>query len=81
MAAGVTHGHVVVTGAKKDHLGAFLDVVDGIGVAVTANGDDLDVDASGADLKPLRSADIETRPYPGLATDLQPLGSRAGGLI
>jgi UDP-N-acetylglucosamine 1-carboxyvinyltransferase len=30
------------------------------------------VDATGADLNPLKGRDIETQPYPGLATDLQP---------
>jgi UDP-N-acetylglucosamine 1-carboxyvinyltransferase len=30
------------------------------------------VDATAADLHPLKCCDIETQPYPGLATDLQP---------
>src|SRR5450759_5049257 len=32
----------------------------------------LEVDATSADIEPLRCSDIETQPYPGLATDLQP---------
>ena len=71
-AAGVTHGHITLQGAPCDHLGAFLNVMSDVGVAVSCGKDTIEVDARGADLEPLRSRDIETQPYPGLATDLQP---------
>jgi UDP-N-acetylglucosamine 1-carboxyvinyltransferase len=71
-AAGVTRGRVTLTGARSEHLGAFLRVVSDMGVAVSSIGDTIEVDATSADLQPLRSRDIETQPYPGLATDLQP---------
>jgi UDP-N-acetylglucosamine 1-carboxyvinyltransferase len=72
VAAGVTHGRITLRGAEFDHLGAFLDVMAEIGVSVSCTADKIEVDATSADLKPLRSRDIETQPYPGLATDLQP---------
>jgi UDP-N-acetylglucosamine 1-carboxyvinyltransferase len=71
-AAGVTRGRVTLNGARAAHLGAFLSVVSEMGVSILAEGDTIEVDATSADLKPLRSCDIETQPYPGLATDLQP---------
>jgi UDP-N-acetylglucosamine 1-carboxyvinyltransferase len=72
VAAGVTHSRITLRGAEFDHLGAFLDVMAEIGVSVSCAADKIEVDATSADLKPLRSRDIETQPYPGLATDLQP---------
>ncbi|HEX7592272.1 MAG TPA: UDP-N-acetylglucosamine 1-carboxyvinyltransferase [Candidatus Limnocylindrales bacterium] len=71
-AAGVTRGRVTLTGACSEHLGAFLSIVSDMGISVGATGDTIEVDATSADLQPLRSRDIETQPYPGLATDLQP---------
>jgi UDP-N-acetylglucosamine 1-carboxyvinyltransferase len=71
-AAGVTRGHIKLTGAECDHLGAFISVVSDMGVSVTCGQDTIEVDATSADLTPLRCRDIETQPYPGLATDLQP---------
>jgi UDP-N-acetylglucosamine 1-carboxyvinyltransferase len=72
VAAGVTHGHITLQNAPCDHLGAFLNVMSDMGVSVSCSKDTVEVDARGADLKPLRCRDIETQPYPGLATDLQP---------
>jgi UDP-N-acetylglucosamine 1-carboxyvinyltransferase len=71
-AAGVTRGHIKLTGAEGDHLGAFIQVISDMGVSVTCGENTIEVDATSADLIPLRSRDIETQPYPGLATDLQP---------
>jgi UDP-N-acetylglucosamine 1-carboxyvinyltransferase len=72
VAAGVTHGRLTLNGAPCDHLGAFLNVIEGMGISVHSSGDTIEVDATSADIEPLRSSDIETQPYPGLATDLQP---------
>jgi UDP-N-acetylglucosamine 1-carboxyvinyltransferase len=71
VAAGVTHGRVTLVDAPCDYLGAFLDVMSDTGVSISCSGNKIEVDASGAELK-LRGRDIETQPYPGLATDLQP---------
>jgi len=72
VAAGVTHGRVTLRGAPCDHLGSFLGVMADVGVSISCGNDTIEVDATAADLRPLRSRDIETQPYPGLATDLQP---------
>ncbi len=71
-AAGATHGKITLTGASCDHLGSFLDVMASTGVSVTCGADTIEVDATNADLEDLTCCDIETQPYPGLATDLQP---------
>jgi len=72
VAAGVTHGRITLRGAERDHLGAFLDIASRMGLSVDCTPGTIEVDATGADLKPLGCCDIETGPYPGLATDLQP---------
>ena len=72
VAAGVTHGRLTLEGAPCDHLGAFLSIMDGIGISISSSGETIEVDATSADINPLRCSDIETQPYPGLATDLQP---------
>jgi UDP-N-acetylglucosamine 1-carboxyvinyltransferase len=72
IAAGVTHGRITLQGAPCGHLGAFLSVMSDMGVSISCGNDTIEVDATATDLQPLRSRDIETRPYPGLATDLQP---------
>jgi UDP-N-acetylglucosamine 1-carboxyvinyltransferase len=72
VAAGVTHGRITLKGAPYDHLGAFLNVMAEVGVSVSRTKDAIEVDATAADITPLRSCTVETQPYPGLATDLQP---------
>jgi len=72
VAAGVTRGRLTLNGAPCDHLGSFLSIVEGMGISIQSSGNTIEVDATAADIKPLRSCDIETQPYPGLATDLQP---------
>jgi UDP-N-acetylglucosamine 1-carboxyvinyltransferase len=71
-AAGVTHGRITLEGAPCDHLGAFLKVMSDMGVSISCGTNTIEVDATASELTPLRSCDIETQPYPGLATDLQP---------
>ena len=72
VAAAVTHGRITVTDAPCDHLSALLGIMSDIGVSVSCTQNTIEVDATGADLNPLKGRDIETQPYPGLATDLQP---------
>ena len=71
-AAALTRGHLTLHDAPCDHLGAFLDVLDRIGVTVQCEDDTIEVDASELGPGELKAAAIETAPYPGLATDLQP---------
>jgi UDP-N-acetylglucosamine 1-carboxyvinyltransferase len=69
IAAAITGGDILMHGVNPTHLGAFLDVLETMGVP-------FQTDASASTLRvratdSLRSAEIETAPYPGLATDLQ----------
>ncbi len=70
VAAAVTGGQVSLSNAPCDHLGAFLETLEQIGVNVRCEGDRIEV--SGADRDLFRALDVTTAPYPGLATDLQP---------
>ena len=76
VAAAVTGGHVTLQGAPCDHLGSFVEALGRAGVAISCADDTIVVDASGAggSARPgqFRPLDVETGPYPGLATDLQP---------
>jgi UDP-N-acetylglucosamine 1-carboxyvinyltransferase len=69
VAAAVTGGEVTLSGAPQQHLGAFLEVISDVGVAVSSDGDTLTVRAG--DAGAYQPVDISTSPYPGLATDLQ----------
>jgi UDP-N-acetylglucosamine 1-carboxyvinyltransferase len=70
VAAAVTGGRVRLEGAPCDHLGAFLDVLGRVGVSIACGPDWIDVD--GRAIEGYRAIDVDTAPYPGLATDLQP---------
>ncbi|CAN5792093.1 UDP-N-acetylglucosamine 1-carboxyvinyltransferase [soil metagenome] len=71
VAAAVTGGEVTVQHAPAAHLGAFLEVLDKVGVTLQRDGDTIRVRGS-QDPGAYRATDIQTSPYPGLATDLQP---------
>jgi len=68
----VTGGRITLTGAPCEHLGAFIDVVGRAGVGLACGQDTIEVDGTALDGPGFRAVDIETGPYPGLATDLQP---------
>ncbi len=72
VAAAVTGGRVTLDGARAGHLGAFLDVLERVGVGFSAGDDAITIDATAAGPGAFRACAIETAPYPGLATDLQP---------
>ena len=72
VAAAVTRGKVSITAAHGEHIAALLQILSSVGVSIGSSGDTIEVDATGAELGPLRCCDVETAPYPGLATDLQP---------
>jgi UDP-N-acetylglucosamine 1-carboxyvinyltransferase len=72
VAGAVTGGRITLSGAPCDHLGAFLEVLGRAGVGVTCRDDTIEVDGTALNDAGFRACDIETAPYPGLATDLQP---------
>jgi UDP-N-acetylglucosamine 1-carboxyvinyltransferase len=72
VAAGVTGGRVTLQGAHCDHLTALLETTDRMGLAVSCDGDTIEVDGTNLDRGGYRAVDVETQPYPGLATDVQP---------
>jgi len=72
VAGAVTGGRITLTGAPCEHLGAFIDAVGRAGVGVSCGADTIEVDGTALDDPGFRAVDIETGPYPGLATDLQP---------
>ncbi|HEU4673054.1 MAG TPA: UDP-N-acetylglucosamine 1-carboxyvinyltransferase [Candidatus Limnocylindrales bacterium] len=71
-AAAVTGGRVTLENAPCEHLTAFIDLVGEAGVAVSCGRDRIEVDARDPGPGAFRAHDLETAPYPGLATDLQP---------
>jgi UDP-N-acetylglucosamine 1-carboxyvinyltransferase len=72
IAGAVTGGRITLTSAPCEHLGAFVDAVGRTGVEVDCGTDTIEVDGTALDGAGFRAVDIETGPYPGLATDLQP---------
>lgn len=72
VAAAVTGGRITLQGAPCDHLGAFVETLGRVGVGVSCGTDTIEVDGSALHAGGYRGLDIETAPYPGLATDLQP---------
>ena len=67
VAAAITGGAVRVTGARADHLEAFLAKLREAGVSVVEREDGVHVEASGR----LGAVDVRTMPHPGFPTDLQ----------
>jgi UDP-N-acetylglucosamine 1-carboxyvinyltransferase len=67
VAAAVTGGAVRVTGARADHLDAFLQKLREAHVVVREREDGVQVERNGR----LVSVDAKTMPYPGFPTDLQ----------
>ncbi len=72
VAAAVTGGQVRLENAACDHLASFLELMGRAGVAVACGTDTIEVDGRGLLDGGYRACDVETAPYPGLATDLQP---------
>ena len=72
VAAAVTGGQVRLEGAPCQHLGGFLEVVGRAGVGVACGTDTIEVDGTALHGPGFTACDVETAPYPGLATDLQP---------
>jgi UDP-N-acetylglucosamine 1-carboxyvinyltransferase len=68
-AVAVSGGEVVLRGARFEHMEMLLRRFADMGVTVTSVGDGLAVWAQDR----LRSIDVATLPYPGIATDYKPL--------
>lgn len=67
-AVGLAGGEIVVEDARVDHIDMLLRKVADMGVHVEQRPDGLFLAASGR----LRSVDVATLPYPGVATDYKP---------
>ncbi len=72
IAAGVTGGNVVLEGADCATMDALVQVLGNVGLSVSCQPDRMEVDARSAGPGSLKPVDIETGPYPELATDIQP---------
>jgi UDP-N-acetylglucosamine 1-carboxyvinyltransferase len=72
VAAAVTGGTIRLENAACDHVTALVELFERVGVPVRCVDTTIDIDASGLRPGDLRPCDVETAPYPGLATDLQP---------
>jgi UDP-N-acetylglucosamine 1-carboxyvinyltransferase len=72
IAGAVTGGRLTLQGAPCDHLATFVETMDRIGVGVSCGTDTIEVDGTARFEGGYRAIDVETGPYPGLATDLQP---------
>ena len=72
VAGAVTGGQIRLTGAPCDHMTAFLEILGRAGVDLNCSSDTIEVDGSRLRDGGFRAVDIETAPYPGLPTDIQP---------
>ncbi len=68
MAAAMTDGDVLLSGARAEHLSAFIDVMASAGVSVTEEERGLRVRRANGHL---RAVTVQTQPHPGFPTDLQ----------
>jgi UDP-N-acetylglucosamine 1-carboxyvinyltransferase len=68
-AVGLAGGEVVVEDARVDHMEMLVRKLEAMGVEVAQGPDGLRAASRGR----LRSADVSTLPYPGVATDYKPL--------
>ncbi len=67
IAAAITGGHIMVDGAISHHLTSLLAKLRETGVEITEHENAIEAKV----VRPLRSVDIKTLPYPGFPTDLQ----------
>jgi UDP-N-acetylglucosamine 1-carboxyvinyltransferase len=68
IAIAATGGEATVTHCNPAHLPSLLDKLRSVGMEITETEDTITLSGTG---RPITSADITTRPYPGYATDLQ----------
>jgi len=68
-AAAVTGGRVVLKGIEAEMLQSTMVVLEKAGCEIDSSGDSISLQSKGR----LKALDMETAPFPGLATDVQPL--------
>ncbi|QAA76630.1 MAG: UDP-N-acetylglucosamine 1-carboxyvinyltransferase [Candidatus Bipolaricaulis sibiricus] len=68
LAAAITRGEVTVQGCRADHLDALLTKLGEAGAEVLTDGDAVTVRLAAR----ARAVNVQTLPYPGFPTDLQP---------
>ena len=68
-AVGIAGGEVVIDGARADHMDMIVQKMGDMGVRVAPSSQGLWASSSGR----MRSVDVATLPYPGIATDYKPL--------
>src|SRR3954465_5536402 len=68
-AVGVAGGEVTLHGARADHMAMLIDKLGDMGMRVSPTADGMWAMAP----ERLRSVDVATLPYPGIATDYKPL--------
>lgn len=68
-AAAITHGRIKVENAQPENLLNVLYKLKEMGCTIFINRDDITLKAP----KELKSVEIETTPYPGFPTDMQPI--------
>ncbi|MDQ1395966.1 MAG: UDP-N-acetylglucosamine 1-carboxyvinyltransferase [Acidimicrobiaceae bacterium] len=68
-AVALAGGEITVSGARPDHMDMFVQKLGDMGVRISPSGDGLWASAR----RRLKSIDIATLPYPGIATDYMPL--------
>ena len=68
VAAAITGGHLVLRGARREHLSALLTVLREAGCRIHCEGTDLDIEGPE---RPRELRRLVTLPYPGFPTDMQ----------
>jgi UDP-N-acetylglucosamine 1-carboxyvinyltransferase len=72
-AVAVSGGEVVLRGARGDHMDMLLRRFHDMGLTITSSGTGADSSLAVFAHDRLRSIDVATLPYPGIATDYKPL--------
>ena len=72
-AVAVSGGEVVLRGARADHMDMLLRRFHDMGLTITSSGVGADASMAVFAHARLRSTDVATLPYPGIATDYKPL--------
>ncbi len=67
-AVGIAGGEITIQGARSDHMDMLIRKLADMGVRVSPSSDGLWASARGR----LKSIDVATLPYPGIATDYKP---------
>jgi UDP-N-acetylglucosamine 1-carboxyvinyltransferase len=68
IAALITNGEIILEGAHKEHLTAFIEVLESTGAHIEGTDGGLLVRRATEDIRPI---DVTTAPFPGFPTDLQ----------